>query len=82
MFFNKRGELEYTIRFFESKDLPLHIIIKISKAFPGFELLLINELDLNNSYFYFIRIKQNDSQKTFIVSEDDIQLYSNLQPNN
>jgi len=76
--FNQSGEFEYTIRFLEIKDLPQNISIKIAKSFPEFDLLSINELNLNDSIIYFIRLKLINTQKSFIVSEDEIQLYSDF----
>ncbi len=76
--FNLRGEFEYTIKFIDAKDLPQIILKRIALNFPRFEVHSVSEIQFSEACMYFIVIIQSNTQKSFIISEEEIQLHSSV----
>jgi len=76
--FNQRGEFEYTIKFIEAKDLPQNILKRIALNFPRFEVHSVSEIQFSENCMYFIVIIQSNTQKSFVISEEEIQLHSSV----
>lgn len=66
------GELRNTIRIYNESDLPSDISRNIKFAYTDSHIIMVTELDYENTLAYFVKIKQGEWTKTIQVIDNNM----------
>lgn len=67
--YDKDGNLLSSTRYYKEQRLPLNILYKVKKAYPGKAIEIVTEVSENNMTAYFINLK--DSKGWTIIQSDE-----------
>ncbi|MBC7829462.1 MAG: hypothetical protein H7122_17075 [Chitinophagaceae bacterium] len=70
--YDKRGNWNYTIRYYEEKLLPQEIRKQVRVHFLDFEISGVTEVTVGDKTAYLVRIQSVDTWKTVKIIEDEM----------
>jgi len=70
--YDKRGNWDYTIRYYEENQLPSEIRKQVKRTFFDFDISGVTEVSVGDKTAYLVRIKSIETWKTVKVLEDEM----------
>lgn len=70
--YHANGELRNTIRIYDESHLPADIRRNIKNAYADSDIVLVTELDYENTLAYFVKIKQDEWTRTIQVIDNNM----------
>jgi hypothetical protein len=74
--YNKNGKWQYSMRTYDSENLPKMIRNEVEVAFPGYQVFgFVNEIDVLNKSATLVMIENKDSWKRVRLVDNTIDVY-------
>lgn len=67
--YDKEGNLLTTTRYYQQEELPVHIISKLKKRYPGKTIFGITEVTTGSDVLYHITL--NDEKNWYVIKSDN-----------
>lgn len=67
--YDKEGNLLTTTRYYQQEELPVHIISKLKKRYPGKTIFGITEVTAGSDVLYHITL--NDEKNWYVIKSDN-----------
>jgi hypothetical protein len=73
--YNKQGNVEFIIRYYMEKNLPLYIRNLIKSAYCDFSVFCVTEVNIENKRFYYVKIEDETCWKTIRITGREMRVF-------
>jgi hypothetical protein len=76
--FNPKGAFQYTVRYYEEKDLPAELLKAMKKKYPDYRINVVTEIMNGERTLYLVKIENHFSVKTISVVDGKMEITEDL----